>query len=51
MTWTDRGAVVRLSAFALALALLFGGGVALGAAVGPFDDEPPQRQMTHEEHP
>ena len=51
MTWTERGAAVRLAAFAVALALLLAGGLALGGAVGPFDDEPPQPRMTHEEHP
>jgi hypothetical protein len=39
--------VAKVAAFALALLAIFGGGLALGAAVGPFEDgEPP----THVEH-
>lgn len=43
----------KLAAFALALAVLFGGGYAVGAAVGPFDDAdteheaPPAPHDTH----
>ena len=39
-----------LASFALALAVLFGGGYAVGAAVGPFDsdrDAPPALHDTH----
>jgi hypothetical protein len=40
----------KLAAFAVVLAGLFGGGVALGAAVGPFDadEEPPTHVEAHE---
>ena len=44
----------KLASFALAIALLFGGGYAIGAAVGPFDsgtdarqDAPPDWHGTH----
>ena len=39
--------VTKLAAFALALLAVFGGGLVLGAAAGPFgDDDPP----AHAEH-
>ena len=40
----------KLASFALALAVLFGGGYATGAAVGPFDSDsepPPAQHDTH----
>jgi hypothetical protein len=46
--------LARLAAFALVLALLFGGGVAVGAAVGPLDEQPRPQLDTptgHEGHP
>ena len=40
--------VVKLMAFAAVLVAVFSGGLALGAAVGPFDDAPPR--TIHSEH-
>jgi len=39
---------VRLAVFALVLALVFAAGIGLGAAVGPFDEEP--APAPHVEH-
>lgn len=37
----------RLAAFALVLGLVFGGGWAIGSAVGPIDDAPPVTAPAH----
>ena len=39
--------LVKLALFAAVLVAVFGGGLALGAAAGPFDDPAPP---THAEH-
>lgn len=36
----------KLAAFALVLALCFGGAYAVGAAVGPVDEPVPERSVT-----
>ena len=38
----------KLAAFAALLAAVFAGGLAIGAAAGPFDDTPPP--PVHREH-
>ena len=38
----------KLAAFALALVVLFGGGYALGAAIGPFEDDAPAEHQEME---
>ncbi len=40
---------LKLSMFVLVLVLVFCSSLAVGAAVGPFDEEPPEPQ--HEIHP
>lgn len=42
-------AVARLAAYALALLLVFGAGLSLGAVAGPFDDGP--EPAPHGQHP
>jgi hypothetical protein len=41
----------RLAGFAAVLVLAFGGGAALGAAVGPIDDEPTPAPTDHHPQP
>ena len=41
---------LKLASFALALAVLFGGGYATGAAVGPFDTDRSTAPAPHETH-
>jgi hypothetical protein len=44
-------APARLGAFAVVLAAAFGGGVAVGAAVGPIDQPAPEPHPTHQQEP
>lgn len=39
--------VTKLAAFAVLLLAVFGGGLAVGAVAGPFDDGEPPPQMEH----